>query len=646
MRMTKLALLNFKNSFGNYLSLVVSMAFTILIFFHFQNIVYSDSLAVLGDKNKNYTDIVVHVTSFVLVCFMFFFIWYATNVFLTKRKKEIGTYVFMGLSNQKIGKLYAIETALIGASALVFGILSGMLTAGLFQMILLALSDIAVEIDFHFGLRPVLITTGMYLTVYLVFVLKGYVNIVRSSVLSMLSGAKQNEYVKQKTRVLFLKAIAGTGVLGTGFYLAVRESDDGFNVFGNLFLAVVLVVIGVYLLFGGLIPFIFQGLAGNKRFLYGKGRCLWINSVVFRMKKNYRTYAMVCILTLCSVTALATGFSMKQRYDNIRIFESVYTFQVLSHQRGLDEKIRGIIEEDTKIAYSSEIPIIALRGDTVVANENYGTYALAAYSDLKKLAGDVGLAFTLKEPQSGQVVRASHLSLFTLITDRSHISVTIGGKAYQQIEETNIPYMGYLQDKISFYVVKDEEFEELASIGEKVYTYNYRIEDLSAFGAVKESLRELMADSGDAFIGTVSMDPSKDTMEWIKISYSLCIFMFMVFILASGSIMFMKLYNDSFEEQERYLVLRKMGMSDKVLQKSIANELGVAYALPFVVMGISSYFSVHALELMMQADLRIINVVSVLAVLAIFLLCYFLSVSVYRKNVGVWEDRRLNCYHK
>ena len=265
-----------------------------------------------------------------------------------------------------------------------------------------------------------------------------------------------------------------------------------------------------------------------------------------------------------------------------------------------------------------------------------------AYSDLKKLAGDVGLSFDFREPESGEVVRASHLMLLSMITDRSHISVTIGGKVYQQTEEITIPYMGYLQDKVSFYVVNDEEFEKLAPLGQKLYTYNYRMEDLNAFETVREELRRFRESViGDYYMGIVSMDPSKDTLEWIKISYSLCIFMFMVFILASGSIMFMKLYNDSFEEKERFLVLRKIGISHKVLQKSIAAELGAAYGLPFAVMTVSSYFSVHALELIMKADLRIINVVSVLTVSGIFLLCYMLSVLTYQRNVGVSENSLL-----
>ena len=58
---------------------------------------------------------------------MLFFYLYATNVFLTKRKKEIGIYVFMGLTNQKIGKLYAIETIFLGLVALVLGVGFGLL---------------------------------------------------------------------------------------------------------------------------------------------------------------------------------------------------------------------------------------------------------------------------------------------------------------------------------------------------------------------------------------------------------------------------------------------------------------------------------------------------------------------------------------
>ncbi len=131
------------------------------------------------------------------------------------------------------------------------------------------------------------------------------------------------------------------------------------------------------------------------------------------------------------------------------------------------------------------------------------------------------------------------------------------------------------------------------------------------------------------------MNPFDNDLEWIKVLHALCVFMFLVFIVAGGCIMFMKLYNDAFEEKERYLVLKKIGFSSRTLAASVAKELLGAYMLPFVVMTVSAYFSVNALGRMMYTNLFSIYLVSMLVVLGVFALCYILSVAVYRKNVGV-----------
>ena len=90
MKMMKLAFQNFKVSFKNYLSLIISLAFTILVLFNFLNLIDSGILSGLGEINAINIEIVVQVMSIVSGCFMLFCIWYATNVVIIKRKKEIG----------------------------------------------------------------------------------------------------------------------------------------------------------------------------------------------------------------------------------------------------------------------------------------------------------------------------------------------------------------------------------------------------------------------------------------------------------------------------------------------------------------------------------------------------------------------------
>lgn len=272
MSMFKLAFQNFKASFKNYLSLIISLAFTILVLFNFQNLVDSGFLDTLGESNARNIEIIIQVLSFIIGCFMLFFIWYATNVFLTKRKKEIGIYVFMGLSNQRIGKLYMIEIIFTGLVALILGVFFGVITSQLFVMILLYISDISVPIHFQFSMHSILMTSLIFMIMYLIFVVKGYINIVRSSVLEMVSANRQNEYVKQNPWILIIKAIIGIIVLISGYYLATK--DAGMEVMGNLLIAVILVVAGTYFLFGGVIPLIFQTPAKNKHFLYKHERNL------------------------------------------------------------------------------------------------------------------------------------------------------------------------------------------------------------------------------------------------------------------------------------------------------------------------------------------------------------------------------------
>lgn len=636
MSMLKLAVSNFKSSFRNYFSLVMSLSFTILVLLNFQNILYSDGFELLGTRNREYVDLLVKMVSVVLVCFLFFFVWYASNVFLTKRKKEIGIYVFMGLSNETIGRLYLYEMMFTGLSALVLGLASGTLTTGLFQMVLLAISEIAVDIEFQVALRPILTTMGIYLVVYTLFMLRGYWSITRSSVLDMLSAARQNEYVRQKNSTLLLKAVLGAGLLGSGYYLAIKRG--GAEIMGNVFLAMILVIAGVYFLFGGLIPLLFQGIAGQKNFLYQKERCLWINQIIFRMRKNYRTYAMVCVLMICSVTALATGFAMRERYHNLIHFDQTYTFQILSRRSGLEKEIEQCIEENDGIAYSSQAPLLCLDSGLVSASENYSQYALISWSSLKKISEDTGMECSWKEPERDEVIHAANQTLLSLITELSDRTIVMNGKVYRQIEETTIPYLGYLQRLTSFYVVNDEEFERLLPLGHLMYTYNYRTERPGAFEATKAALDSFMEELNEETAGRVAVDPNSNELDWVKVFYSLCIFMFLVFILASGSIMFMKSYNDAFEERERYDVLKKMGVDISCLKRAVAREQGSAYGLPLLVMGISSWFSVCSLGRMMQTSLFSIWIVSVLVALVVFVIFCRLSIAAWLGNAGLQKN--------
>ena len=617
MNMIRLAFMNFKNSFKSYLSLILSLTFTILVYFNFQNIIYSEVFAVLGQRNKDYIDMLIEIISIVLGCFMFIFLWYATNVFLTRRKREIGIYIFMGMSNRKIGVLYMIEISLVGITALVMGISFGALFAGLFQMIMSALSDIAVQIHFIVSWKAIKMTSVSFIILYLFFTIKGYWNITHCSVLDLISAAKHNEYVHMRNSVLLIKTVLGVVVLASGYYTANKRGE-------NAVIAVVLVIVGVYLLFGGLIPLVFQTLSKQKGFLYRGQRCLWVNQFLFRMKKNYRTYAMVCIIGICSTTALATGFAMRERYQNMVVFDNQYTFQLYTNQNDLEEKAADLIRHESDITYQTSLCTLAPDDKHLVL----------AYSDVKRIAQEREVAFTLPEPADDEVFFLSHQILLSVYTNLEPESITIGGNTYWLTETVRTAYIGYMQREMDcFYIVSDAEYARLEKKSTVFYIHNYKIADNDAFENARTAIDSLSSNTEENKTARVAINPYSTEREWIKTVHSLCIFLFLVFIVAGGCIMFMKLYNDAFEEKERYLVLKKLGFSSKTLSASIAHELITAYLLPFLVMAVSAYFSVHALGKMMFANLLTIYIVSTFCVLILFALFCVLSFTAYRKTL-------------
>ena len=638
MMMWKLACSHFKQSFRNYSALILSLSFTIMILLNFINLLYTDAFDQMSVENQSIIENIVQVVSFVLICFIFFFLWYAVRVFLNARKKEIGIYTFMGLTNQRIGKLYLMEFLMVGFLALFLGLLFGTLTTQLFLMIILKISGLNGVISFRFSIRPIVITSLIFMAFYIFFALSGYVDIVRSSVQDMLVAARKNESVKIGGVVLIIRTVLGIIVLSYGYYYASKEG--GMEVMGNIFLATVFVVIGIYLVFGGALPFLFQGFGIWKRTLYRKERILWINNVIFRMKRNYRTYAMVCVLMLCAVTALASGSAMKLRNERRKAFRTTYTFQILTADASLETRFTDKMKQTCELAYTTSIPILQL-DSSVVENggQFYAYYGILPFSAVKEAALEANIVFPYEEVADNEIIEVTHMYLLSILTKRSGIEVKIMDKNYMQLDETNEPYLGYLEEQLSCYVVSDKAYEELKPYGTELYSYNYRIADLSEYERVREVLEEqraeILAMDPDCYIGVVHLDPTSDDDDWIRIMYPLALFMFLVFITAGGSVMFMKLYHDAFEDRERYLVLNKLGGDIFVIGRALRCELRTAFICPLLLMTISAYFSVHALETMMNTDLKPVLLGSVVVVWTFFYLLYRAMLVSYRKNAGI-----------
>src|SRR5699024_8788560 len=197
--------------------------------------------------------------------------------------------------------------------------------------------------------------------------------------------------------------------------------------------AVGVVIVGGYLLYSGLIPAILRLLTRNKKFLYRKERTLWINKLAFRIKKNYRTYAMVTVLMICSVTLMALAIALRQRYDMLAHVDQVYICQVLNYDGTLDgEEILKGIEEENPVEYWNEYTLLNLPSEMFHTKYNQVMYVLVPYSQVKEGAQRAGLDFPYKELKDNQADRkstrlnSSHVSIsYAVFCLKKKIKITI-----------------------------------------------------------------------------------------------------------------------------------------------------------------------------------------------------------------------------
>ena len=99
MSLFRLAVWNFKRSVREFGALVLSLSFSVFIFFNFQNVIYSQAMDVLMEFRKDLIDSVLQAASIVFGVFLFFFIWYAA---IREKRKSASIFLWGWIINGSV----------------------------------------------------------------------------------------------------------------------------------------------------------------------------------------------------------------------------------------------------------------------------------------------------------------------------------------------------------------------------------------------------------------------------------------------------------------------------------------------------------------------------------------------------------------
>jgi putative ABC transport system permease protein len=595
-------------SYGFYLAVMI---FAIAVYYDFMVLKYSPDFLKAKDAVQA-ARIASSVTSFILVVFLFFFIWYSSSFFLKQRKKEIAIYSLTGVSNRKIGRIFAIESLFTGITSIIAGLGTGILFSRLFLMAVAKVALLDVSVGFTVpanGIKELLIVFGI---IFLIMSAGSFINVSRSKLIDLIRDSSKEE---KEPKFKAVRAILSIIFIGAGYYLSRYIALELF--------VVIIVVIGTYWLFGALLPSITKFLTNRKSILYKGVRIISISNISFRIKANYRVLAMVAVMTATTITAFGTSLSIKYYVDETQYINYPYSFSYVQDNAKIDDKVIDTIKSSKhKLLLNEKIEFIKLK------SIGFANVAIK-YSDFVKISNELKKQYPGRIPEyktvSGKnalVVMdpASMVSFYSYEGKKVKLSDskgnTLSSDSYTIFDQLKSPLFGISDTNMSdCIIVSDEEYAKLTKLLKPQVFHGLIVSDAKDSTELAKSLYHIMPKNIKLF---TYVESYTGLYAFMGLFYFLGSFMSIIFIFATGSIMFFKILSEGLADKGKYTILRKIGMTRIEIKKAVSMQVGLSLILPLAVGVVHSLFAIAALKTMLGISL----VIPTITAIGIYVLFY------------------------
>ena len=276
-------------------------------------------------------------------------IFYTNSFLLKQRSRELGLYSMLGLEKGHIAKVLFWENCIIGLTGLIGGLLIGILFSRLMSLILFKMIGTSVKLDFMIPKTAILNTTILFLAVYLVNFFVANIRVARLKPIELLQSGKKGE---KEPKANWLFALLGIASLGIGYYLSVTTKNP-IKALNTFFIAVLLVILGTYLLFISGSVMLLKILKKNKRFYYHKSHFITVSSMAYRMKRNAVGLANICILSTAVLIILSSTICLYVGIEDVLRLQYPRNMRIVcdAHKAELNiEKMEKIIQQKVKEA--------------------------------------------------------------------------------------------------------------------------------------------------------------------------------------------------------------------------------------------------------------------------------------------------------
>jgi len=251
----KLALRNARRQGRDYLVYFVTVVMAAALLYSFNGLIFSREIQELSGR-MNSLPMMIVLASIVVVCIFGWLVSYSATFMLTRRSRELGTYILTGLENKQVARLFFMENLAVGSCALILGIALG----GLFYQILWAIVLTLFGMPYHFSLVISLpaagLTTASFALIYLYALHRSRKRICRMKIYDLIYFDRTNESMVIQSSRNRQKTFAASIVLGIVGTLLLISGDLLLGVIGAA--CIIVFLFGFFLSFASGVPAFFD----------------------------------------------------------------------------------------------------------------------------------------------------------------------------------------------------------------------------------------------------------------------------------------------------------------------------------------------------------------------------------------------------
>lgn len=604
---TKLAITNIKNNRQFYFPYLLTGIITVAMFYIMCALESNPGIQSMpGAKDLG---LILRLGIGVIGIFAVIFLFYTNSFIIKRRKKELGIYNILGMEKRHIAKILSKEAFFTAIIAIGGGLVTGVLFHKLACMLLYRMIGFNGGITFSFSKKGVMITAILFAIVYLLTYIYDLFQVQLANPIELLQSGNKGER-EPKTKAIM--AVLGVLCLGTGYFIAITTKNP-IKALTLFFVAVILVIIGTYLLFTAGSIALLKILRRNKGYYYQTKHFTSVSGMIYRMKQNAVGLANICILSTMVLVAVSTTVSlyvgvediMKERYPNEINIRAYYDTGAPA-----EDSIAPIVEKSVKES-----------GRKIRHEEDYLELYFAAIKDQGQYSLDKEKVKTAGDRVSGFVVLTredckkkyneeipelaeNEVALFTIKkTDMD--TLVLENRSYhvkeiKQFENTeDFETIADMMDEYYYVIVNDvQDMERLWQLQKDIYQENsssisrqVRLDIDGDSEQKKECFENIKTALGpEQAKARILIDSRQSDLDEFYQIYGgflfLGLFLGILFLMITVLIIFYKQISEGYDDKEKFSIMEKVGMSNDEVKATIRSQVRTVFFLPILMAAI------------------------------------------------------------